>query len=207
MWLYIFGALAIIVCLWAMYTKTRPKKKVVQTPQQNSFNEYAQLSNEQIRTGSKTNKPEQKILLVLKTDKKQLYLKPDLTLSEEPTMDNIFYVHNDDPFLLYNYYRSMQTFQQMADSEIKQMCQKKIFIDAESMNDNIKCYELINNNNMSFGLKYVNDTKNDYSIVCFDNDKITEDGTNAEFVIIRVENDMNSKNNDEINKQISKSSD
>jgi hypothetical protein len=186
-----------------MWGKKRSVKKNEQMDR-NSYVEYVNLTNREIRFASKSDKPDQKILLVLKPDetKTQYYLKPDLTLSNEPNMDNIFYVHDDNPFLLYNYYRGLKEYKNMTDSELKKLLTKKrIFVDAESMNDSTKCYEFVNNNNVTFSLRYVNDDKDGFMMLYVKDGKIlalpqnntSNNETLAEFIIIKVDDDEQKK--------------
>lgn len=197
MWLYIFVLIAIVICLWVIYNK-KPKEnaKPKEHIDPNSYLEYSELTNDQIRAASKTDEPAQKILLILKTHdtKQQLYLTPNLKLTTEPSMENVFYVHSNDPFLLYNYYRGLKYYQHLSDKQLKDLVSNTLFIDADSMTKIPKCYILNNNNNMSFGLTYIDDS---IMHVYNDNDKITVDSHNkyplAEFIIVRVEDDVTKK--------------
>jgi hypothetical protein len=198
MWIYVLCIIVIIICLYGFWRKKQSIKKDVQLEQHNSYVEYVDLTNKEIRYASKSDKPDQKILLVLKPDetKLQYYLKPDLTLTNEPGMDNIFYVHDDNPFLLYNYYRGLKEYKNMTDSELKKLLTKKrIFIDADSMNGSTKCYEFVNNNNVTFSLRYINDDKDGFMMLYLKNGKIisipqnitSNDEKLAEFIIIKVD--------------------
>jgi len=199
MWIYVLCVVVIIICLCGFWRKKRPAKKDVQLDR-NSYDEYVDLTSREIRFASKSDKPDQKILLVLKPDetKTQYYLRPDLTLSNEPNMDNIFYVHDDNPFLLYNYYRGLKEYKNMTDGELKKLLTKKrIFVDADSMNGSIKCYEFVNTNNVTFSLRYVNDDKDgfmmlyvkDGNIIALPQNKTPGDEKLAEFIIIKVDDD------------------
>ena len=65
MWIYVLCIIVVIICLFGLWRKKQPTKNKVH-PDRNSYNEYIHLTNSEIRLSSKSDKPDQKILLILK---------------------------------------------------------------------------------------------------------------------------------------------
>jgi len=160
----------------------------------NSYDEYANLKNYQIRKSQNNIK---KVIFLLKpddTNSEQKYLcttETGIKLTNSVDMNNIFNLHVSDPFTLFSYYRGLNIFSDIDDNLLRNNIKNIIFVDSDNLNDMPKCFELVNNIDESFSLKFV--SKSGYMMICKKGNKLMaisedniEDNVIAEFILTGV---------------------